>query len=220
MGTQINKLNGLDWTPDDLDKKFRHSYLYAGIKQSDGTVKRDVVYIHRAAGDDGSSKVVQHQSNGGSVINTPYSQFIVEEDRADPCISNLGSFDAFLYCWNPARQWRRGWCSDNSYIYRAPTISVYPVQFDFSYAELIWKPKHVHLDDALAEFKASGIVKGRALNNRYWLVRKTKDETIQLFRRRCFIGSFIGKKFFASKDADILQEEIKKEMPILKEKYA
>jgi hypothetical protein len=91
--------------------------------------------------------------------------------------------------------------------------------WSFEIANLIYKPVHVHLTEAIDQFRSSEDVKGRALNNRYWLLRKTKDEPIQLFRRKCYIGSFIGKKFFISEDAKIFKDELYKELPILKEKY-
>lgn len=211
---RIDQLNDLKWTAEDLDKRYRHSYLAASVQQPDGTFKKDVVYIGNIHDD-----AVTYQTKQGPLAEVSIKKFFVEEDRADPCISNFGLDSAFFYCWNPARQWRRGWCTDNSYVYQGPLISPSPV-IDFLYAGLIYKPQHMHIDAAMEQFKSEASTKARALNNMYWLLRKNKEAQVQLYRRRCFMGSFIGKKFFISSDAKIFNDEIEKELPILGKKYA
>ena len=216
-------LNGLQWTPHDLEAKFSQSYVRASI-QYGSTEKGDkkefsgIVYIVAASHGPGSSAFLEPVSEtpqkGVSVL---WKNFIVEDDRPPPCISNFATH-AFLFNYNPERQWKRGVCSSNSFIWKAPTLQCEP-SVDHGLALAIFEPRHSSFEEALAAFQKPEIT-GRALNNSYWLLRRQPKDPIKLYRKRTFLGSFLGKKFFITREAKILTEELLFELPLLKEKYA
>jgi len=221
MTTRIDQLNGLKWEADDLNKKFKHTYVYAEMKNGDGVAPYKEVFFIGGVGNQGLE--ITRESDPNHAVLVPFSRFFVEEDRPTPCITNQ-NHTAFMFCWNPARQWRRGWCPDNSFLFYAPSISsAYGPGSNWGWEEAVRinKPNHIHLTEALQGFKENKDIVGRALNNRYWLLRKQgSNGPVQLFRRKCFIGSFIGNKFFISADAKIFKDELDRELPILVKYYA
>jgi hypothetical protein len=235
MGTLINKLNGLNWTADDLQKKFTGSYVQATILDTNTgkpLIEKKLVYISNPGycmNSSGTQMGVQYHANTSiapGVVSwgekmAKWKDFLIEEDRPDPCITNTEK-GAVMFNYNPDRQWKRGFNGFNSFLHFAPDLIT---RTGLSYwnreiAELILNPSHSYLDDAIKQLRDNSLLKGRALNNRYWVVRESEENVIKLYRRKAFMGSFIGKKFFISDSARILDEELRTELPILKDKYA
>jgi hypothetical protein len=81
-------------------------------------------------------------------------------------------------------------------------------------ANSIWKPTYSTLEESIKLMKKKTGPLARALSNDYWLLR---GDSIQLFRRRAYCGSFVSTKFFANEDARIMMPELLKEIPTLVE---
>lgn len=228
MGTQINKMNGLAWTADDLQKKFGHTYVRATVKNGEKVVVNNglvcivnAAYMLEQPSSDSVSFQYPSTNVDGKWIDgvAKYKDFLIEEDRPDPCISNILD-TAFIFCYNPARQWQRGFNSQNAFIFTAPSFTQTPGAWTKRLALNILHPEHTHLEVAVQWFKDNPQGRSRALNNRYLLLRTDTDETLKLYRRKAFMGSFIGKKFFVNDAARIFDDELKTELPILRDKYA
>jgi hypothetical protein len=217
-GVRIDKLHGVEWSTNDLSEKFSHSYFIASLVDKGITIlDKGVVWIDSAY--DGNNQCLIRKDEKSELLLLPYSGVLIVEERPLPCISNLGDTGAFMFNYNPARQWRRGFCAYNSYLTWYPwkkPVNGNEGEWMWDVAKAIVKPVHLHLDEALAAFKNDKVI-ARALSNQYWLVRRKDD--IELYRGRAFVGSFLGKKFFSNEIASILSEELRMELPVLTTKY-
>jgi len=236
--TRFDELNGLKWTTDDLEKKFSNTYVEAtlfGNSPVKPLLEKTLVFIrHGAYGHDNfdldnnqpiqiNSALIRYPKTGDpnkdwTEGQFPYSKIFITNERADPCITNYNQ-TAVLFRYNPERQWKRGFGSHNSFVYFAPNVKHHqPQAWQNMLAYRILYPEHMHIDDAMKWFAQNPEGSARALNNLYWLIRT--DGVIKLYRRRAFIGSFIGNRFFSREDARIFEEELKMELPILRKSYA
>lgn len=216
----ISKLNGLDWTTEDLAKKFNSAYVVAQIGIN-GTPT--LCYIGHFAGDAMTyTYSVKEPLSGGSVvkkkeIGCKINQFYIVDEKPWPCITNVARSGAVLMSYNPDRQWRRGFGGQNCFITYGCPFGVYAdsMAWTFELAEAVVSPVHSTLQAAIAELRAPAnqALGARAISNRYWLIRKPGDDTLNLYRRKAFVGSFLGKRFFINDDAKILKEELKMELP-------
>lgn len=215
----FHKLNGLEWTPHDLQAKFANSYVIAEFDDKKGSSAKTptLVYIYEVSGDMVGIKLPSKQT-----VVVPYSSFHVIDDRPAPCISNWtmshgrpNHVSAVMMMYNPERQWRRGFGNNNTFLFWSsspePCKPTPQLVWDFRIAELVANPVHsglANLDQALSSLRENKSHTGLALDNRYWLV-KSKDGTVKLFRRRAYVGSFLGSKFFYNEAAKILEEELR-----------
>lgn len=218
-GTPIKQLNGLNWTPDDLTKKFAHSYVLATTTQYPNPA---VFFIDSPA-------------DGGKALITPkdlksyfcfHKDFFVIEDRPPICTTNVGENNAVVFRYNPERQWRRGVGTFNCFFYMAPTLRLYDGKgLGWDTADAVFKPSYSTLDDALKQFRANDKLVGRAIkgagNAQYLLTRDGPKAPINLYRDRTLMGSFTGTKFFTVQEAGrLFSAELTKELPALRESYA
>jgi hypothetical protein len=226
----FNNLNGVNWEPNDLNKKFSFSYVVASAQDK---VDNELVFITTAALVTGSSvhTYFWHKNNKTSKLEeatTKLNQFHVLEDRPDPCITNLEN-SAYMMVYNPERQWRRGFGIQNCFLLGPQFTNMNTAMrtnigggtnWRWDVAEAVLNPKHQSIDAALDDIITNPKISARAINNRYWLIKSGTDEIVKLYRRQCFIGSFLGKRFFYNEDARILRQELKDEFPQLVKKYA
>jgi hypothetical protein len=217
--TAICDMNGLLWTVDDLNKKWANTFIEAEFPKADKFLKA-VIRLR----DFGNASVnISLWENGKVVPHTiSHKALQVVEDRPSPCITNLNDTEAMMFTYNPERQWRRGLCSDNAFFFFQPGVRPSPYPMDsFPTIELAFHPQHANLEESLNTFqKKNSKVRTRAISNRYWLFRKDGEDSVRLYRRQAFMGSFIGKKFFVSNAAKIFNEEINMELPVLRTKYS
>ncbi len=230
MGTRIDMMDGLKQEPKDLCSKYDGSYLLASIPSQ--KVTNEPVYIQTAgAGGHSGSYCVSfaplkdflspdaRKGRGVKYTEVPYSDFLVEEDRPNPCISNLRE-STLMFSYNPERQWRRGVSEGNSFLYYPSTTTASFKKGRLSYdgALAVIFPQHTALPKALEELKEKKVV-SRALSNKYWLIKT--GTAISLFRRFAKMGSFQGNKFYANElSLELFRDELMTELPLLKEKYA
>lgn len=229
LNCPLNKVNGLKWTPEDLSKKFSEAYVRATINGDHPY--SGLVYINHAAvvlfnANQGVNYTcwenVVHPKNGVTVKKqrfdriAAYDDFILVEDRPPACLTNYKD-TTFLFTYNPARQWKRGFHNHNSYL-------LYPssenqngweatARMDHEVAEKILTPEHTPVDQAIEEIR-SGTAQARALSNRYQIVKR--GDALTLYSRRTPLGSFVGKRFFPGEGARLLLDEISNELPELK----
>lgn len=234
--TQINKLHGVDWTSTEIHSKFTPSYFKVRILHDTlaNSVEYEGLAYLRTANDHAvlvrwpkQSSIAQGVAQPFSEKMVLFSKLFIMEERPEPCLSNIGADRAFCFRFNPDRQWRRGFCSYNSFLFgcESPT-GLMPGgpspshEFGFDVAAKILQPEFCSLEDALEQFKRSKTMRGRVISKRYWCIRSNPEAAIQLFRNQAFVGSFVGKRFFPEETAgEIMKEELKMELPILKEKF-
>lgn len=212
---------GLEWQPKDLSARYDRTYLDVLIEKENKEKEYEgIVYVQSGNYDPSGNKVwitVPEKDEDGSRKEKiiPYTRFFVKEDRPENCISNTDT-SSFIYSWNPERQWKRGVCVENTFLWFGTKMQ--KTRWDWNVAKSIFYPIHcASLKDALEQLADKGIT-SRAINNEYWVGKS--DGTSQLFRRRVLLGSFLGKKFYPNGAAQIFHEELKTELPTLKEMYA
>ena len=217
----IVNLYGLNWTHDDLQKKFTGSFVLAQEADAHGTLlnKKTVYYIECGYIGEGNKANVSRKDKSGILIT--HKNFIVSEDRPDPCITCYKDH-AIVFRYNPERQWKHGAGPHNTYIYVTPNLGHrYDVGWDFDIAQAIFFPVHYSLPDALTHFKENRNQTGVALSNKYLLARTRSGDPIKLYRSRTLMGSFMGTKFFSLEEAGkLFAKELTAEIPILKERYS
>lgn len=218
VGTPLSKLNGLDWTWDDLNKKFFHSFVKAKLGPNE---PEQIIFIHDVNPVAVAYNVYDEKEKTYLKLQKISSDnLLITQERPDPCISNAGETDAFIFCYNPERQWKRGFADHNCFLHWGKYTKDGPFSrgsITGEYTSKIISPQHSHLADALKNMKNDSAVQARALTNDYWLIRA--GDFINLYRKRAFLGGFKGNKFFLNESAKIMQKELEMELPILKEKY-
>lgn len=225
----INKLHGVDWDKNEISSKFQGSWFLAKVPQSNGVPTliniQDGDHIFNAGAGAHIGCVFTFidpttKKESKSVL-AAYEDILIMEERPNPCITNVGTTNAMAFRYNPERQWKRGAGPYNSFTFWAPKLSTSGSSlWSSEIAESVFYPNHCTLEAAINQFKYGKDVMGRALSDKYWLMKSKGEEVLRLFRHNTFVGSLIGKKFFINEVAVILKEELKTELPHLKEKYA
>lgn len=220
----FDQTDGLKWAPEDLSKKFGSSWVKCQVKANEPYhILKDMngyAHIDQAWHNHTTTCML---SMKGKQFQVPWSHFFIIEDRPPQCITNWSN-GAILLTYNPDRQWRRGIGHHNVFLHVTPTITLAHHHTEVQWCEdlirCFFEPDLSTLDSAFTQFKENPKLHGRALSNKYWLIRSKTDDVVKLYRRKAFMGSFLGKRFFVNEPARIFREELVKELPILKEKYA
>lgn len=211
----FQNIDGVKWTPKDLQEKFGNSCFMLSYDDPYTKLKTTSVCMVEKFSENGETFVlnVKDKSIGLSLSNVE-----IINERPIPCITNHGS-NAFIFNYNPDRQWKRGVAAGNSFVAYSP----YPGRLSrvHNYGNdllvAIFTPDHCKsLKDAILDMKVNPKCTGRAINNLYWIMRKDKDSDILLYRRKAYMGAFLGKRFFISESAGIFKEELKEDLPSLK----
>lgn len=223
--TNIETLHGVFWNSHDLEQKFSNSFFVGELYKEGGKknpLHKGLFYIKNASWEqNGGVGILCRYIVGASQQEAwiPYKGAFITEERPSPCITTIGK-SAYIFTYNPDRQWRRGFCVYNSYIHSTPSFTK-DTHWGWEVAESVANPKHYSLEEALKEFKEDKGITGRALNNSYFLLRKaTSPKEIRLYRHFTFLGTFLGNKFLLRSDASIFSEELRMEIPLLRKQYA
>jgi hypothetical protein len=241
MGQQLITLNGLRWTGDDLQKKFSDSFVRATVLNSKSNKKisdNGLVYISNPYMmidlDDPMKILVEGKAftapNVWQNFAVPQKDFLLEEDRPQPCISNCtyrqvdaesGKLaevsSAFMFSYNPARQWKRGFNASNGYLFIPTRDGFGNLQLEAKYALNVLTPVHQPLGASLEEMRKDKKIKARAISNRYWLIRQ--GDAIALYSKKAPLGNFLGERLFVGDGARLLRHEISKELPEVRMNY-
>jgi hypothetical protein len=240
MGQQLTTLNGLKWTGDDLQKKFADTFVKGTVVLKNKKEQNGLVYIanpwvmHDL--DDETKIYVEGKAysapNVWNSFSVPHKDFLLEDDRPQPCISNciyryvdesgskvIEGQSAFMFTYNPARQWKRGFNANNSYMF-VPSRRAGEwgnLHIEPKYAANVLAPVHQPLDVSLEEMRKDKKVIARAISNRYWLIRQ--GEAIALYSKKAPLGNFVGTRLFVGDGARLLSHEISKELPEVRINY-
>lgn len=241
MGQQLSTLNGLRWSGEDLQKKFADSFVRATVVSKGKKISDNgLVYITNPCVyedlDNPSKMSVEGRAflahNNWTSFIVPHKDFFLEEDRPQPCISNcvyryvdedvgrmVEGHSAFMFSYNPARQWKRGFNQSNSYLF-CPIQKGGDwgnLQVEAKYALNVLTPIHQPLSVSLEEMKKDKNIRARAISNRYWIIRQ--GEAIALYSKKAPLGNFVGERLFVGDGARLLRHEIAKELPEVRMNY-